>query len=120
MFGAYARDPDWPGHVLSITSAMDDQGRIVDKHWKARNIKGVFPGFALFTTTVYDVLDRDVEMYGRGAVMPVTRTPLGNLCTSSMQREPALFRAMAMKGAEVILRTASGSFTPMDVAATSL
>jgi hypothetical protein len=99
---------------------MNDKGEIVDKHWKARNIKGVFPGFELFTTTVYDVLDRYVEMYGRDAVVPVTRTPLGNLCTSSIQREPELFRAMAMKGAEVVLRTASGGFTPMDIAATSL
>jgi predicted amidohydrolase len=120
VFGAYARDKDWPGHVLSITTVMNAQGEIVDKHWKARNIKGVFPGFELFTTTIYDVLDRYVEMYGRDAVIPVTRTPLGNLCTSSIQREPELFRAMAFKGAEVILRTASGGFTPMDIAATSL
>jgi predicted amidohydrolase len=120
VFGAYARDKDWPGHVLSITTVMNDRGEIVDKHWKARNIKGVFPGFELFTTTIYDVLDRYVEMYGRDAVIPVTRTPLGNLATSSIQREPELFRAMAFKGAEVILRTASGGFTPMDIAATSL
>jgi predicted amidohydrolase len=120
VFGAYARDADWPGHVLSITTVMNERGEIVDKHWKARNIKGVFPGFELFTTTVYDVLDRYVEMYGRDAVVPVTRTPLGNLATSSIQREPELFRAMAFKGAEVILRTASGGFTPMDIAATSL
>lgn len=120
VFGAYARDKDWPGHVLSITTVMNERGEIVDKHWKARNIKGVFPGFELFTTTVYDVLDRYVETYGRDAVVPVTRTPLGNLCTSSIQREPELFRAMAFKGAEVILRTASGGFTPMDIAATSL
>ncbi len=120
VFGAYVRDPDWPGHVLSITTVMDNTGRIVDKHWKARNIKGVFPGFELFTTTIYDVLDRYVEMYGRDAVIPVTRTPLGNLATSSAQREPELFRAMAMKGAEVFLRTASGGFMPLDVQACAL
>ena len=33
VFGAYVRDPDWPGHVLSITTLMDDKGRIVDRHW---------------------------------------------------------------------------------------
>ncbi len=120
VFGAYAKDRDWPGHVLSITTIMDAGGRIVDRHWKARNVKGLFAGFELFTTTIFDVLDRYVEMYGRDAVVPVTRTPLGNLATSSIQREPELFRAMAMKGAEVILRTASGGFTPMDIAATSL
>jgi predicted amidohydrolase len=119
VFGSYVRDPDWPDSLLSITTILNDKGEIVDKHWKARNIKGVFRQ-ELFTTTIYDVLDRYVEMYGLDAVVPVTRTPLGNLCTSSIQREPEYFRAMAMKGAEVILRTASGGFTPMDIAATSL
>lgn len=120
VFGSYVRDPDWPDNLLSITTIMDDQGRIVDKHWKARNIKGVFFGFELFTTTTYDVLDRFIEMYGADAVVPVARTPLGNISTSSVQREPELFRAMAMKGAEVILRTATGGFTPADIQATSM
>jgi predicted amidohydrolase len=119
VFGSYVRDPDWPESLLSVTTIMNDKGEIVDKHWKARNIKGVFR-FELFTTTIYDVLDRYVEVYGQDAVVPVTRTPLGNICTSSIQREPEYFRAMAMKGAEVILRTASGGFTPADIAATSL
>ena len=120
VFGAYAKDPDWPGHVLSITTVMNNKGEIVGKDWKARNIKGVFPGFELFTTTVYDVLDRYVEMYGRDAVLPVHRTPLGNICTSSTQREPEIFRAMAIKGAEMFLRTASGGFSPMDIPATAM
>lgn len=120
VFGAYVRDPAWPGHLLSVTTIMDNKGQIVDKHWKARNVKGLFPGFELFTTAVYDVLDQYVEMYGRDAVMPVTRTPLGNIATSSTQREPEIFRALAMKGAEVILRTATGGFEPVDVQATSL
>lgn len=120
VFGSYARDPDWPECLLSITTIMNDQGVIVDRHWKARNIKGVFGDFELFTTTIYDVLDRYVEMYGADAVIPVARTPIGNIATSSVQREPELFRAMAMKGAEIILRTASGGFAPADIAATSM
>ncbi len=120
VFGSYVRDPDWPESLLSITTIMNDKGEVVDKHWKARNIKGAFGGFELFTTTVYDVLDRYVEMYGADAVIPVTRTPIGNIATSSIQREPELFRAMAIKGAEIVLRTASGGFTPADIAATSM
>lgn len=120
VFGSYVRDPDWPQNLLSITTIMDDQGRIVDRHWKARNIKGMFFGFELFTTTIYDVLDRYTEMYGVDRVVPIARTPMGNIATSSVQREPELFRAMAMKGAEVILRTATGGFTPADIAATSM
>ena len=120
VFGSYATDPDWPGHILSITSIIGPDGEIVDKHWKARNIKGVFPGVELFTTTIYDVLDEYIEMYGADAVLPVTRTPLGNIATSSVQREPEIFRAFAIKGAEIILRTATGGFTPADMQATSM
>jgi predicted amidohydrolase len=121
VFGSYAKDADWPNHLLSITSIIGPDGAIVDKHWKARNIKGVFgPGFELFTTTIYDVLEQYVEMYGIDAVIPVTRTPIGNIATSSVQREPELFRAFSMKGAEIILRTATGGFNRIDIQATSL
>ncbi|MEW4467815.1 nitrilase-related carbon-nitrogen hydrolase [Parasphingorhabdus sp. JC815] len=121
VFGSYVRDPDWPESLLSITTIMNDKGEVVDKHWKARNIKGVFgENFELFTTSIYDVLDRYVEMYGADAVVPVTRTPIGNIATTSTQREPELLRAMAMKGAEIMLRTATGGFSPVDMQATSL
>lgn len=119
-FGAYVVDPDWPGHLLSITTLIGPDGQIVAKHWKARNVKGVFPGFELFTTTVFDVLDEYVERYGADAVLPVARTPLGNIAMSSTQLEPELFRALAMKGAEIVLRTATGSFYEVDVRSTAL
>lgn len=120
VFGSYVRDPDWPNHVLSITTIIGPDGNIVDKHWKARNIKGVFPDFELLTTTTYDVLDEYIERYGEDAVVPVTHTPYGNIATSSVQREPELFRAFAIKGAEIILRTSSGGFSPVDVQACAM
>lgn len=119
-FGSYAVDPDWPGHVLSLTTIVGPDGEVADKHWKARNIKGVFPGIELYTTTIYDVLDEYIEMYGLDAVIPVTRTPVGNISTSSIQREPELFRCFAMKGAEIMLRTASGGFSEIDVQACAM
>ncbi len=115
QFGAYARDRDWPGHVLSVTSVIGPDGKFVARDWKARNIVGVFPGFELVTTTVYNVLDRFVEMYGEDAVVPVHRTDIGNLATSSTQLEPELFRVMALKGAEILLRTATGGFEADDI-----
>lgn len=121
VVGSYARDPDWPGHALSMTTIIDPEGKIIAKNWKARNVKGLFGGDTeLFTTTIYDVLDRYVEIYGEDAVVPVVRTPIGNILTSSIQREPEYFRAAAIKGAEIILRTASGGFSPIDMQATSL
>ena len=119
VFGSYAREKDWPGHVLSITTIIGPDGQIVDKHWKVRNIMGVFrvgqSPIELMTSTIYNCLDRYIEMYGADAVIPVTRTPLGNICTGAMQREPELFRAMALKGGELFLRTATGSFIPGDM-----
>ncbi len=119
VFGSYAREKDWPGHVLSITTIIGPDGQIVDKHWKVRNIMGVFrigqSSIELMTSTIYNCLDRYIEMYGADAVIPVTRTPLGNICTGAMQREPELFRAMAIKGGELFLRTATGSFVPADM-----
>ncbi|MEO7130556.1 MAG: nitrilase-related carbon-nitrogen hydrolase [Dermatophilaceae bacterium] len=120
VFGAYVRDASWPGHVLSLTTMVGPAGEVVASHWKARNVKGMFPGFELFTTTIYDVLDEYVERYGPGAVLPVEQTPLGNITMTSTQHEPELMRALAIKGAEIILRTASGSFAEADVVATAM
>lgn len=115
VFGSYAVDPDWPRHVLSITTIIGPDGSIVDKHWKLRNIKGLFAGFEVITTTIFDVLDQYTEMYGRDAVMPVTRTDIGNLATTATQYEPELIRAFAMKGTEIMLRSATSGADPIDV-----
>ena len=116
VFGSYAKDPDWPNHILSITTIVGPDGQIVDKHWKLRNIKGLFGGgFEVFTTTVFDALDQYVEMYGKDAVIPVTRTDIGNICTTSTQLEPEIIRAFALKGGELMLRTATGGFASFDI-----
>ena len=125
VFGSYVRDDkDWPNHILSITTILGPDGKIVAKHWKARNIMGVFTAgrqpIELMTSTIYNCLDRYTEMYGADEVVPVTRTPWGNFCTSSVQREPELFRAMTLKGGEIFLRTATGGFTPADIQACAM
>ena len=117
MFGSYAKDRDWPNHVLSITTIIDPRGEVVGRHWKARNIKGLFGRFEVFTTTIYDVLDEYVEKYGREEVVPVTRTPVGNICTTSTQLEPEIIRAFALRGGEIMLRTATGGFDEFDIQA---
>ncbi len=120
VFGTYARDPDWPNHLLSLTNIVGPRGEIVGRSWKARNIKGLWPGFELFTSTIHDNLDQFVEMYGWDKVVPVYRTDVGNITTTSTQREPELPRAAAMKGCELFLRTATGGFSRADIEATAL
>lgn len=121
VFATLAKDPDWPNHVLHLCCVVGPNGELLDKHWKVRNMRGVFDeGFELFTTTIYDVYDRYIEMYGKDSVIPITRTDVGNLMTSSAVLEPEVARAGAMKGAEIIMRLASGGFSFLDTQCISL
>lgn len=110
VMGAILKDKDWPGHIMNTQVLVGPTGEIVAKHWKQRARRGTHPGSEQFTTCIYDVLDRYVEMYGWDAVIPVERTDIGNISMSAVQYEPELFRCMALKGAEIIVRTATGGF----------
>ena len=121
-FGTYAKDAAWPGHVLSLTVTIGPDGEIVARDWKggAEDLGGAtFDGIQMFTTTIYSVMDRYIEMYGRDALVPVHRTPLGNFATTQMQRAPEMYRAMALKGAEFVLATATGGFSAIDLASSA-
>jgi hypothetical protein len=87
-------------------------GEIVSKQWKARNILGLFGEGALIGTTVYDVLDRYVEMYGWDATMPVARTDIGNIAMTAVGGEPLLYQCLALKGAEIMILTVTGGNNP--------
>ena len=108
-FGCYARDKDWPGHVINMSVIVGPDGNIVSKQWKARNILGAFGGIGLIGTTVYDVLDRYVEMYGWDATLPIARTDIGNIAMTAVGMEPMLYQALAMKGAEILVLTVTGA-----------
>lgn len=120
IFGAYIVDRDWPNHFISATTIIGPDGRVVDSQWKARNIMGAFGKLELMTTTIFNVLDRYVEMYGWDRVIPIARTPIGNIATSTVQLEPELYRAFGMKGAEIVMRTATGRYRMADVQGASL
>jgi len=118
-FGCLARDASWPGHVFNWQVMVGPTGELVDVHWKQRNVRGMFPGAENFTTTVYDVLDEYVERYGQDRVIPVAKTDIGNIAMSAVQFEPELFRCMALKGAEIICRVATGGCEWEDMRLTS-
>ena len=120
-FGTYAKDKDWPGHVLNMTVTIGPDGSIVARDWKggAEDLGGIFGDIQMLSTTIYSVLDQYIEMYGRDALVPIHRTPLGNFATTQMQRAPEIHRVMAIKGAEFILGTATGGFQPNDQASSA-
>ena len=109
-FGAYARDADWPGHLLLNGVLIGPEGNVVANHWKTNNIRGFIPGWDIFTTSIYDVLDRYREMYGEDAVLQVARTDIGNISCSITPRQPDVIRALAMKGLEIRLSSSSGGY----------
>lgn len=110
-FGTYARDPAWPGHLLLNGVLIGPDGSVVANHWKTNNGRGFMPGWDLFTTSIYDVLDRYREMYGEDAVLPMARTDIGNISCSVTPGQPDIMRAYAMKGLELRLSSSSGGYS---------
>jgi predicted amidohydrolase len=110
-FGTYAIDRDWPGHLLLNGVLIGPDGSVVANHWKTNNGRGFLPGWDIFTTSIYDVLDQYREMYGEDAVLPIARTDIGNLSCSITPGQPDVIRALAMKGLEVRLSSASGGYS---------
>jgi len=119
IFGSYATDPEWPGHILSLNTVIGRDGEVLKKIWKVRNIKRRFtPDKEIPTTTIESVYDRFVERYGIEEVFPVLQTEYGNIAVSTVQLDPMVFAAFAMRGTEIMFRT-STLFSPQDVRATA-
>jgi predicted amidohydrolase len=119
VFGSYATDPDWPGHILSLNPVIGRDGKLKKAYWKSRNILRLNPGEEIPTTTVEGVRDRFRARYGIEEEFPVLQTEFGNLVVSTVQLDPFVFAAYAMRGAEIILRTAT-LFSKTDVQAIAL
>ena len=118
IFGSYARDDAWPGHILSLNAVIGRDGKVVEKFWKTRNVKNYQPDMEIPTTTIENVYDRYVAMYGKEALFPVLRTEFGNFAVSTVQRDTMVFNAFAMRGVEIMFRTAT-LFSKLDVQATA-
>ena len=118
-WGCYAKEKDWPDHVINMSVLTGPDGKIVSKQWKARNILGLFGDGALIGTTVYDVLDRYVEMYGWDAVMPVARTDIGNIAITAVGAEPLLYTCLGLKGAAVLVLSVTGGSNAESAIATA-
>lgn len=118
IFGSYARDEAWPGHILSLNTVIGRDGKVAEKFWKTRNVKNYQPDMEIPTTTIENVYDRYVAMYGEEALFPVLRTEYGNIAVSTVQRDTMVYNAFAMRGVEIMFRT-STLFSKLDVRATA-
>jgi predicted amidohydrolase len=102
-FGAYTIYEGWEDFYVNSGILINPAGKVILKNWKKRNMPG-----AAFNTTVFDVLDRFVEMYGWDEIFPVARTDIGNICFTAEIWEPEIVRAFAIKGAEIFIRPMTG------------
>jgi predicted amidohydrolase len=117
IFGSYATDPDWPGHILSLNPVIGRDGKIKATYWKSRNVLRL--GDEIPTTTVENVRDRFRAKYGIEEEFPVLETEYGNIAVSTVQLDPFVFAAYAMRGVEIMFRTAT-LFSKTDVQAIAL
>ena len=118
VFGSYATDPAWPGHILSLNLVIGRDGQIKKVYWKSRNVLR-FGAEEIPTTTVENVRDRFRAKYGIEEEFPVLQTEYGNIAVSTVQIDPFVFAAYAMRGTEIMLRTAT-LFSKTDVQAIAL
>ncbi len=119
-FGSYVKDEEhWPDHVLLNGILIGPDGEVAANHWKQHNVRRSTQ-WTMYTTSVYDVLPRFVEMYGWDAVLPVARTDIGNLSLLISPYDPDIHRACSMKGMEIGIRFAAGGFNQIDSQASSL
>ena len=107
VFGTYATDDDWPGHILSINAVIGRDGKLVKAFWKSRNIKRIYPDTEITTTTIEAVRDKYRALYGPEEEFPVLQTEYGNIAVSTVQMDPFIFAAFAMRGTEIMIRTAT-------------
>jgi predicted amidohydrolase len=117
IFGSYATDPDWPGHILSLNPVIGRDGKIKATYWKSRNVLRL--GDDIPTTTVENVRDKFRAKYGIEEEFPVLKTEYGNIAVSTVQLDPFVFAAYAMRGVEIMFRTAT-LFSKTDVQAIAL
>src|SRR3546814_2365736 len=54
-FGCQMLDDDWAGHTMNTQLLIAPTGELIARHWKQRNMRGMWPGVEQFTTPIYDV-----------------------------------------------------------------
>lgn len=116
IFGSYATDPEWPGHILSLNPVIGRDGEIKETYWKSRNVIRLGDDGEIPTTTIENVRDAFRAKYGMEEEFPVLRTEYGNIAVSTVQIDPFVFAAYAMRGVEIMMRTAT-LFSKTDVQA---
>jgi predicted amidohydrolase len=97
---AYEVDDAFPGLYFQACLVLAPSGEVVLRYRRLQS---------MFAPTPHDVWDAYLDRYGLDGVFPVARTPLGNLAAVASEEilYPEVARAVALRGAEVLLHPTS-------------
>ena len=110
---AYELDDHFPGLYFQTSFCLDPSGDVVLRYRRLNS---------MFTPTPHDVLDRYLDVYGADGLFPVADTEIGRLAAVASEEilYPEVARALALRGAEVLLHSTSEPFgydsAPKDIA----
>lgn len=109
----YELDRHFPGLYFQTSFLLDPAGKVALRYRRL---------VSMFSPTPHDVWQRYLELYGVAGVFPVAITAIGRLAAVASEEilYPEITRALALRGAEVILHssseTGSPQLTPKDIA----
>ena len=103
---AYERDPHFPGLYFQTSFLIEPGGGVVLRYRRL---------VSLFAPSPYDVWDRYLSVYGIDGVFPVADTELGRISAVASEEilYPDIARALALRGAEVLVHSSSEIASPL-------
>jgi predicted amidohydrolase len=104
---AYEVDAHFPGLYFQTSFVIAPSGEVILRYRRLNS---------MFAPTPHDVWDKYLEVYGVEGVFPVAKTEIGNLAALASEEilYPEIARALALRGAEVLLHSSSEIGSPME------
>lgn len=101
----YERDPHFPTLYFQTSFLIAPSGDVALRYRRL---------VSLFAPSPYDVYDRYVEAYGPGSLFPVASTAIGRIAAIASEEilYPEIARALAVRGAEVLVHSSSEVASP--------
>ena len=101
----YELDPHFPDLYFQTSFIISDEGEVILRYRRL---------ISMFAPTPHDVLTEYIKAHGEESLFPVVETPLGRLaCVASEEiLYPEVSRALATRGAEVLLHSSSEVGSP--------
>lgn len=102
---AYETDRHFPDLYFQASVVIGPSGNVVLRYRRLHS---------LYSPSPHDVWDQYLDVHGVDAVFPVARTEIGNLAAVASEEilYPELARALALRGAEVLLHSTSEISSP--------